>query len=295
MRDGKLQYGSVLPETKEALRAVQNMYKNGWLDQEFFVKDFTQAKEAVTNGKVGVVMGYHWLPLDVLNPMHEKFPDVEWDCYPWPTAAAGVPATVMMQSSLSSALVVSTEFAHPEVAVQMVNLYCEKLYDPEKSDYNYWGDDFEKGVQGVGQLGPLYIIHPNLNLDPYRDIMKVYRGEMTVDQMNSASKHYYDAVNSIWAWNVMWGTGEHTTGTVLDFLVSNPQYMIQNAYVGTPTETQAERGGSLEEIRNTAFSQIMTGKLDVDAGFDKFVQDYMAAGGQDIEDEVNAWYQANQQ
>lgn len=293
-RDGVLKYGALLPEAKEALRTLQMMYTEGWLDKEFVVKNFGQAKEAVTNGKVGVVMGYHWTPLDVTGPMHELYPDVAWDCYAFPTQEEGVAATVMVQSALSNPLVVNIDFPYPEIAAYMINLYVEKMYG-ENSEYGYYGDDVETGVQGVGDMGPLYILEPDLNLTPYRDMMKVHRGEMTVDELNTRSRHYYEQVQISWAWDTMWGTGDHTAGTVLDFLVSTPGQIIQNAYVAIPTETQAERGASLAEILKTAYTQIITGKLDVDEGFDTLVRNYMNAGGQQIEDEINEWYQINKQ
>lgn len=291
LKDGILQYGGTQPECKEALRTLQSMYADGWLDKEFVVKNFASAKEIVTNGKVGVIMGFHWMPFDVSGPMHDLYPDVEWDYYLWPGKDEGTPAAVMTQSALFNALVVNKKFQHPEIAAYMINLYLEKIYG-ETNEYDIYGTDLETGVLTY-TLGPLKIITPNLNLDPYRDIMRVSRGEMTVEQLPSASLRYYDSVNSTWAARTMWGTGEHTAGTVLDFLASNPQYILQNMYQTVPTETQLERGGTLSEMRKTAYTQIITGKLDVDQGFDQFVKDYMQAGGQKIQDEVNAWYQAN--
>ena len=295
-RGGRLQYGAILPEAKEALRSVQRMYLDGWLDPEFFIKDFSKAKEIVTQGKVGVVMGYHWLPFDVTGPMNEQFPDVEWDIYPFPTAQKGVPATVMMQSGLRDALVVDKTFSHPEAAVAMVNLYCEKIFGLSSvTEYDIYGVDKATGTR-TDDLGPLYMIHPYINLNPYRDCIRIYNGELTLEEVSIDSRRYWEncyGPNSNWAERTMWGPGAHTVGVVLDFLVRNPQYMIQNAYMSTPTETQAERGSILDEMRNSAYSQIMSGRIDVDEGFDKFVEEYLKAGGQAIEDEVNRWYAAN--
>jgi len=295
-REGRLKYGALLPEAKEALRAVQRMYLDGWLDPEFFIKDFPKAKEVVTQGKVGVVMGYHWLPFDVTGPMHEQFPDVEWDVYTFPSAQKGVPATVMMQSGLRDVLVVNKNFTHPEAAVAMLNLYCEKIFGKSsETEYDIYGTDIATGTM-TADLGPLYMIHPYINLNPYRDCVKVWNGEMRAEDLNIDSLRYYNMTTgpgSDWAWRNMWGQGANTCGSVLDWLVRNPAHMIQNAYISTPTETMIERGSILDEIRMSAYSQIMSGKADVDAAFDKFVDDYMKAGGQLIENEVNVWYSAN--
>ena len=290
-KDGRLVYGAMEPEAKEALRTLNMMYEKGWIDPEFTVKSFNQAKEAVTNGKVGCIMGYHWMPFDVNGPMHEFFPEVEWDYYLWPSAEEGVPATVMSQSSLDGVLVVNKDFEHPEVAAYIINLYCELLYS-ENPTYEYWYWDTASG-ELTYNIGPFEILDQGINLNPYRDMKKVWAGEMTVEEMNPYSRYYYDMVNTDWAWNTMWGPGEHTAGVVLDFLVNNPEYIVQNAYTGMPTETQQDRGSVLGEIRKTAYIQMITGRIDIDEGFEKMVNDYMNAGGQDIEDEINEWYEEN--
>jgi putative aldouronate transport system substrate-binding protein len=197
----------------------------------------------------------------------------------------------MSQSSLDGVLVVNKKFKHPEVAAYIINLYCELLYS-ENPTYEYWYWDTATG-ELTYNIGPFEILDQGINLNPYRDMKKVWAGEMTVEELNPYSRYYYDMVNTDWAWNTMWGPGEHTAGVVLDFLVNNPEYIVQNAYVGMPTETQQDRGSVLGEIRKTAYIQIITGYVDVDEGFDKMVKDYMKAGGQDIEDEINDWYQAN--
>ncbi len=290
-KDGKLVYGALEPETKDALTALNKMYEAGWLDPEFTVKSFSQAKEAVTNGKVGCIMGYHWMPFDVSGPMHELYPDVEWDYYLWPTAEKGVPATVMGQDALDGVLVVNKDFEHPEIAAYMINLYCDYLYsDSPHYDYYYW--DVESG-ELTYNIGPFEILDQNLNLSPYRDMQAVRNGEKTLDQLNSYSQYYYDMCETTWSWRTMWGPGEHTAGTVLEYLAEHPQYMMQNAYVGIPTETQQERGGTLSELRKTAFTKMITGVQDIETGFDQFVAEYLKAGGQRIDDEVNAWYEVN--
>ena len=290
-KNGRLVYGALEPEAKEALRTLAMMYKNHWIDQEFTVKSFTQAKEAVTNGKVGCIMGYHWMPFDVNGPMHELFPDVEWDYYLWPTANEGVPATVMGQSALDGILVVNSKFEHPEAVAYMVNLYCEYLYSENPHlEYYYW--DVDSG-ELTYNIGPFEILDQNINLKPYLAMQAVRRGEAAYEDLDPYDKYYYDMCETEWSWKTMWGGGEHTAGVVLQFLTDHPQYIIQNAYVSVPTEGQQDYGDVLGSMRKQTYVKIITGQLDPDEGFDSFVKEYMARGGQQIEDEVNEWYESN--
>jgi putative aldouronate transport system substrate-binding protein len=49
----------------------------------------------------------------------------------------------------------------------------------------------------------------------------------------------------------------------------------------------------LAKITLTAYYDMIQGKKDVDAYFDTYVSDWMAAGGAKVIEEANAWYAEN--
>ena len=61
--DGTLAWGSVLPETKDALKALADMYAAGELDPEFGIKDGAKVAETIAAGKVGIDFGEQWNPM----------------------------------------------------------------------------------------------------------------------------------------------------------------------------------------------------------------------------------------
>ena len=64
-----------------------------------------------------------------------------------------------------------------------------------------------------------------------------------------------------------------------------------NAYTGETTQGMVDYKSMLDGIRDEAFIKIIIGDQPIEY-FDTFVNDWMAAGGQTITDEVNAWYTA---
>ena len=62
-----LVYGSVQPEMRAALLALQKMYADGQIDREFGVKDGNQVTETIAQGKCGMEFGVWWNPYHPLN------------------------------------------------------------------------------------------------------------------------------------------------------------------------------------------------------------------------------------
>ncbi|MDG0790087.1 extracellular solute-binding protein [Cohnella ginsengisoli] len=75
---GKVVYGGVQPEVKEALRQLQQLYKDGAIDQEFAVKDWGKVNDMTTAGEAGIIFGAHWFGQLVHN-LKVKDPKSEWE------------------------------------------------------------------------------------------------------------------------------------------------------------------------------------------------------------------------
>lgn len=54
---GRIVYGSIQPEMKDALQVLQNMCNDGLLDKEFAVKDIAKAADLTSAGKCGLAFG----------------------------------------------------------------------------------------------------------------------------------------------------------------------------------------------------------------------------------------------
>ena len=296
--NGNLVYGATLPEMKDALAWLQEMYNNGWIDPEFVVKDDVKANEMIVSGKTGMTSGGHWIVLTELAQSRELNPEANWGVISWPTAD-GSEAIGEVELGLANTLCVSTECEHPEAVVKMLNLYYEMLYG-ETGNYSYWGNDYTyndegKAIEGVWALGPMYSFHPMINVLPYRDAVKVVNGEMAVEDLKGASLDYWNNCQMDWGWSREWIPSKDnykTAGDHIEHVLQN-DLLFTDYFVGAKTETMVERFNSMEEMMNTQITKIITGEVEVDAGFDAMVESWYAMGGEQITAEVNKWYAAS--
>ncbi|WP_181438680.1 extracellular solute-binding protein [Paenibacillus sambharensis] len=68
---------------------------------------------------------------------------------------------------------------------------------------------------------------------------------------------------------------------------------LLNEFQGPPTTTMREKWGQLQQTEREVFLQIIYGKQDI-AYFDRFAALWKENGGDQITDEVNAWYRSSQ-
>lgn len=115
--DGKVAYGSTMPETKEALAELNKLYAAGALDQELGVRK--DADEAWKSGKAGILFSPWWHGYNVKDALAND-PTTEWKAYAAPLAADGQ-WYPKLGGVGGSYCVVRKGYEHPEVAIMLNN------------------------------------------------------------------------------------------------------------------------------------------------------------------------------
>lgn len=292
---GNIVYGSTQPAMKDVLRVLQKMYKDGWLDPEFTVKDFNKAKEIVAAGKCGVEFGYHWMANDPLKPSHENV-GADWGVYESPSATGNIVKYARHIIGLRSTLVVRKGYEHPEAIIKMMNLYNEDNFG-ENNQYDVYSQPTINGklVNDIWYLGPIDSLYDGIDVIQIDEIQPVFAGTKSADSLSSNSKVYYNNCLNDWGWMKMFGPEkELSSGSFYSRAAHDPaKYAVTNEFYGAPTPTMLERWVQLSELRDTVVTKIITGQLDVDSGFDNFVADWNKSGGDKVTTEVNEWYKAH--
>src|SRR5690606_20143271 len=78
---GSLAYGSIQPEMKTALAALQEMYKRGEIDREFGVKDAGKVAEFAVSNRAGMTYGTMSIPIGYLEDGYTN-DKADWQPYP---------------------------------------------------------------------------------------------------------------------------------------------------------------------------------------------------------------------
>ena len=118
---GEYVYGSVMPESKEALARIADMYKDGIIDTQFAVRASADVNALLTSGKCGMFFGPWWVPLWPINDTLRNDPEADWKPYLAPVNEDNE-YQVYRQNPHVQYVVVKKGFEHPEAVMKIFNL-----------------------------------------------------------------------------------------------------------------------------------------------------------------------------
>ena len=280
-------YGSVQPEMKPALLALQELYKAGAIDPEFSVKDGGKTKETIVASKVGVMNSAHYFGQLGVHQLKVNDPKSEWKAFPL-LSIDDQPAKVGLKPPVIEYYVVRKGYEHPEAIVKLFNYvfdvtvgtqatkenYDKFMYDPNDGDLQYW------------KLAPVF---SNDSIDiPFRQYVDAINA-------NDVSLAKDQTAKLLWDNNIKAKDG---TGTYFGWSLYYPAwtifidimekgYFVNDAFWGS-TPSMADKGSILKSLEEEIFTKIVMGAAPIDA-FDKFVADWKSLGGDQITKEVNEW------
>lgn len=281
--DGKITFPYIQPEMKEVLKIARDLYADGVIDPEFIVTDNAVMEEDVVNGKVGMM--YHmtwgdWLPFN----MSFEAEGVITRPYPIPTVE-GYDFKVGIPSNKAGDLfLVSSECEHPEAVIKILNLYnkvCIESTDP--ADFQtYWADEQYR-------LCPIYVSirTPENFADVLLEAMKKGSNEDLPANLQTVYSYIVDfeagtdtGANAYGTWGQM-----AERGAVVIALTDYEGHTVSNLMANERPEIWLQNQSILESIMIQAFTDIIVGNQPIEY-FDTFVQDWLAAGGQQTLDEL---------
>jgi len=283
---GQLESGNTQPQVKEALQSLQTLFKNGFIDPEFGVKDSFKVSGDVGAGKLGMFYGLFW-NMGWLSDAKTANPDMEWKPYAVVGSSEGG-ALVQVPFPINTYYVVSKKAKNPEAIVRMLNLQLEKSF----------GETAEPEVYNVDAAGnpifeyPLIYSEPPMkNPDAQVKVTAALESDDT-SALNAEELGYYNNIKAYRGGDLAgWGT-EMMYGPESSLAVIN-QYAAggkvkNDGYFGPPTDAMTQKGAVLAQTQLQTFTDIIMGG-DINQ-FDKYAADWKTLGGDTITQEVNAWY-----
>ncbi|MGG6311931.1 extracellular solute-binding protein [Paenibacillus macerans] len=287
---GQLESGNIQPQVKEGLLHLQKLFANGYIDPEFGVKDSFKVSADASANKIGMFYGLFW-NMGWLSEAKTANPGMEWKPY----ALVGTEedgALVQVPFPISTYYVVSKNAKHPEAIIQMLNLQLEKCF----------GETAEPEVYNVDAAGnpifeyPLVYSEPPMkNPDAQVKVTAALEQDDT-GSLNAEELSYYNSIKAFRGGDLAgWGTemmyGPEGSLAVINQYAENGK-VLNDAYFGPPTDAMTQKGAILSQTQMQTFTEIIMGG---DIGkFDKYVSDWKTLGGDQMTQEVNAWYADHQ-
>jgi putative aldouronate transport system substrate-binding protein len=292
---GKLVYGSIQPEVRTGLLALQGMAKNGELDKEFGIKDGGKVSEDIAAGKIGMEYGEQWNSIWPLQLNVNNEPDAQWQAFPIVSDLADSSSVkVPLKFRTTKFFVVRKGVEHPEAIIKLFNMHVEKNWGETAEFDKYYAPP---EAESVWQLSPVQPAPPKKNVEAFRaidearkakDFSKLEGEAKTIQEKLEAFDSGSEEGFALWGWERIY-SAEGSMG-IADQYDKNKQYILDK-FVGAPTPTMVERESTLEKLQDEVFVKIILGE-SIET-FDKFVTDWKKLGGEQITQEVNEWYAAS--
>lgn len=286
---GSLVFGDIQPEMKNALKALQTMYANGWLDREFGVKDTNKVNESIGQDKLGMFFGNMG---SASSPLQQLTPNVEWLPFPVPSVDNQAAQLQIPLNIYNYYWVVRKGVQHPEAIFPLIQTWLDLFYFNTSDDlYKRYNFDAQSGI--ASWMNAPIKIYKNKRAVNHLAEMKVMNStdkdtsKLTPEQRDNVNgmQKYMQGDKSFWS--VYMQDGPYGTGKIAVDYLQNDRYK-PTLFTGTPTPGMVQKKANLEKWRDqTFFKIIMGGSIEE---FDKFVDQWKKLGGDEITKEVNDWY-----
>lgn len=295
--NGEVVYGSLTPETKEALAGIRSLVEQGILNDSLAVTTGDQCYELIANGNAGMFFGCWWSgQWPVVNIMGNS---TEEDIAFTPILPLANPETgkfeVCTKNPTNTFIVVRKGASEDikEAVVKTVN-------------YQY---DLDQGqAEGIRPNGmdsnfswhyfPINVLHCDYDAKDVqiKEVMEVVNGTRDYDDQCGDGKTWYNGYTTVMeqgfraaydlnvstanAWG--WATGALCVQSAGDTVHRFP------AATYADTKSMEKYWSALETLEDEYFLKVITGEASID-DFDQFVADWYSMGGDVITEEVKAY------
>ncbi|WNQ09045.1 extracellular solute-binding protein [Paenibacillus aurantius] len=274
---GQVGYGSIQPETKQALGKLRDLYTSGLLDKEFAIRK--DGNQTVVGGKAGLFFGPWWATGVIADTFTN---DPKADLMPYLIQDSKGQKNNLMVPVSNKFIVVKKGVKNPEAAVVYANNFiaAQRKVDPDalKLDFTidgtYWPIgyatyDYADAVERKSDM-----------------LKKAMSGQMKPEELTPEMKDMFDKAmrdkanprKDVKDWKGYWGY------TVPAELLKTNYNKVYSEYTAV-TKTMERKWANLQKLETETFFKIVMGEQPLDS-FDKFVSDWKAQGGDEITKEV---------
>lgn len=288
--EGQLAWSNTLPEMRNALLALKDLYAEGLINPDFAVTNGTVAQEYIASGKCGIFYSTDWTVTTSMQACVDLDPEADFTCIGIPGLTVDQETRIQTSAINVGKLFVSKDCEHPEAIVRMINLHCALSLSGNMD----WYYAFEAGynAESYYKLLPWNGIHfqSAINDISYADSIRLSQdaGEVvaTIPSTRPTVEMMYivDEGDPWWFQKI----GGHGGSYTYDYDMFMSGRMLPDAFNGLPTESMSMLGDVVNDALNTAMLEVIMG-ADISV-YNQAVSDWFANGGQMITDEVNEWY-----
>lgn len=292
-KDGEVTYGSISDEMKQALAVASGWFQDGILDPQVGTRSWDDITALLANGQCGIAFGTWHIPDWLLNNVYALNNKATFEAYT--IADANGKVNCKHNDATSGYIVVSKDFAHPEVAIKIANLFYDELVNSSEllEKYPDVADYVTNGVDGSSRPFNIEVNSYTSLLDDYANLEQCINGEITIDEVKTSEQKanatgilaYLDGNGDATGWSKYHSRLKGVE--LIQTLTENDQFNWLTPIFPQTTPTMETNLANLEKLEEETFIKIVTGEMDVDSGFDQFVTSWKEQGGTQILEEIS--------
>ncbi|QQZ61178.1 extracellular solute-binding protein [Paenibacillus sonchi] len=289
--NGKVVYGSIQPETKEALGELREMYLSGLIDSEMGVRE--DPGESIAGGKTGMFFAPWWAPYGPIDDAVRNHPEANWQAYALPLDRSGE-YRPHMSTTTSQFVVVRKGYEHPEAAMLILNNLVlgesQGTFTTERGPTEYPlrltyapTDETEYEVKALRQ-----VFAGTKTAADFLDKPEYKMLQSDISNIGPVKLGPYDKYDIQY-----WAPGKNRAMWIRAYaLMVGGSPLVDNEIKGifsttyTQTQTMESRWPKLQQLEDETFLKIILGAAPLDA-FDQFAEEWNQQGGDEITREVN--------
>jgi len=293
--DGKLVYGSNTAETKEGLTFVKKLFDEGVLDDQFGTRTYDDINAMMINGELGIVPGPWHFPDWALVQAKTANPEAKFT--PFAVESSDGKVNGVSKPGVGGYVVVRKDFAHPELAIKIINLIFDEVPNSTDMEKEY-PEIYEYAQKAVdGSVRPVNIeLFKNLSeISDAVEASQAAEGEKSMDDISSFTvknnaakiKAYLDDPSGSdptdWA---VYASRLLAVDNVMDGVRQTGIFNEVTPFTTFETIKASERNGAqISKLEEETFIKFVTGEESLD-NFEKYTENWNSQGGQAILDEM---------
>lgn len=289
--DGSPVYGSILPETREALASLRDLYSKGLIDPEMGVRN--KADEPIIAGKSGMFFAPWWMAYGPLTNAVKNDPEANWQAYALPLNQNGEFRPHAATPS-TEFVVVRKDYEHPEVPMKLLNNLFkneqENTFDPSKGGPGYYplrvvyapSDEIEFTVRALRD-----VLAGNKTAEDFADNKAYKLLPSDIASIKTIKNEPYDSMDlSTWDPEANWGAWTRAYSMMV-----GGRPLVDTEFEEVPsllyeqTPLMESRWVNLRKLEDETFLRIIMGAAPLET-FDSFVENWKRQGGDQITQEV---------
>jgi putative aldouronate transport system substrate-binding protein len=285
---GAAVYGSIQPETKEALAKLRDLYAKGLIDKEMSVRK--DATEPVVAGRSGIYFGMWWSGYWPLPDAWKNNPNADWQAYALPLDTDGK-FNAHMGTPASKFVVIRKGYEHPEAAIKMLNLLIrdEKTFDLSKGGIGFYPlrvpmgavDESEFTVTALREVLAGTKTPEDFDLPEYK-LLKA-----DCENIKKVKLEPYDKVSiQYWDMNADPSAAQRCYSLLVGTAPLLGDYNKVYSITYSQTKGMESKWATLKKLEDETFLKIVMGIEPVES-FDEFVKQWKSLGGDQITAEVD--------